>query len=132
MTTFPANRFPGFGQGSSPFDDNFFTLGAPVGPDQPNRRQDVIKVETILGNTGHHDLARTDGPLGYWGERQEMAVKTWQGENDLKIDGLLKPNGPTIASLRKTTEELLGDFKPPPRRRSTSTMPACSRVSPAS
>ncbi|MCR6632393.1 MAG: hypothetical protein NVV74_21410 [Magnetospirillum sp.] len=52
---------------SSWFGDDFFSLGVAVGPDQPNRREDVIKVETILGNTGHHDLSRTDGPLGYWG-----------------------------------------------------------------
>lgn len=56
----PRQRRPGF-----PFQDDFFTLGAPVGPDQPNRREDVIRVETILGNTGHHDLSRTDGPVGY-------------------------------------------------------------------
>ncbi|MGE4281736.1 MAG: hypothetical protein AB7G62_19295, partial [Magnetospirillum sp.] len=42
--------------------NNFFTLGAPVGPDQPNQPEDVIKVETILGNTGDHDLVRTDDP----------------------------------------------------------------------
>lgn len=99
---------------------------------QPNRREDVIKVETILGNTGHHDLSRTDGPLGWWGERQEKAVKAWQGDNGLKVDGLLKPNGPTISSLKKSTGGLLGGFKPRPRTRWTSTMLACSRVKPAS
>jgi hypothetical protein len=100
-------------RGSSPFDDDFFTLGAPVGPGQPNRREDVIKVETILGNTGHHDLARTDGPLGYWGDRQEKAVKSWQEQNRLKIDGLLNPGGPTITSLKQATGGLLSGFKPP-------------------
>lgn len=60
---------PRFGRRHGGFDADFFALGAPVGPDQPNRREDVIKVETILGNTGHHDLTTTAGPLGYWGER---------------------------------------------------------------
>lgn len=94
------------------FDEDFFSLAAPVGPDQPNRREDVIKVETILGNTGHHDLAKTDGPLGFWGEDHDKAVKSWQGENGLKMDGLLKPGGPTITSLRKSTGGLLGGLKP--------------------
>ncbi|HSV28791.1 MAG TPA: peptidoglycan-binding domain-containing protein, partial [Candidatus Omnitrophota bacterium] len=102
-----------FDRRPSPFAADFFTLGAPVGPDQPNRREDVIKVETILGNTGHHDLAATAGPLGWWGERQEKAVKAWQGENGLKVDGVLKPGGPTIASLRRRTGGLLGGFTPP-------------------
>ncbi|MBF0327481.1 MAG: hypothetical protein HQL42_20875 [Alphaproteobacteria bacterium] len=109
----PPKQGFGFGRSPSPFDDDFFSLGAPVGPGQPNRREDVIKVETILGNTGHHDLAKTDGPLGWWGERHETAVKAWQGENGLKVDGLLKPNGPTITSLRKSAGGLLGGFKPP-------------------
>lgn len=104
---------PRFGQPHSGFDTDFFALGAPVGPDQPNRREDIIKVETILGNTGHHDLTATAGPLGYWGERQEKAVKTWQGESGLKVDGLLKPNGPTIASLRQAAGSLLGGLTPP-------------------
>ncbi|MGE4281379.1 MAG: peptidoglycan-binding protein [Magnetospirillum sp.] len=104
----PRQRRPGF-----PFQDDFFTLGAPVGPDQSNRREDVIRVETILGNTGHHDLSRTDGPVGYWGQRQEQAVKDWQSQNGLKVDGLLKPGGPTITSLKQAAGGLLGGFTPP-------------------
>ena len=104
----PRQRRPGF-----PFQDDFFTLGAPVGPDQPNRREDVIRVETILGNTGHHDLSRTDGPVGYWGQRQEQAVKDWQSQNGLTVDGLLKPGGPTITSLKQAAGGLLGGFTPP-------------------
>ncbi|MBF0325054.1 MAG: peptidoglycan DD-metalloendopeptidase family protein [Alphaproteobacteria bacterium] len=94
-------------------DDDFFTLGAPVGPDQPNRREDVVKVETILGNTGLHDLAATNGPLGYWGERQEKSVRDWQTQNGLKVDGVLNPGGPTITSLGKKAGPLLNGFKPP-------------------
>ncbi|CAA7614335.1 hypothetical protein MTBLM5_130040 [Magnetospirillum sp. LM-5] len=109
----PLDQGFGFGRNQSSSDDDFFSLGAPVGPGQPNRREDVIKVETILGNTGHHDLAKTDGPLGWWGDRQEKAVKDWQGENGLKVDGMLKPNGPTISSLKQAAGGLLGGFKPP-------------------
>lgn len=61
--------------GPSPFDSSYFTLGAPVGPEQPNRREDVIKVETLLGNTGHLDLTKTDGPLGLWSERPEQCPR---------------------------------------------------------
>lgn len=93
--------------------NNFFTLGAPVGPDQPNRPEDVIKVETILGNTGDHDLVRTDGPTGFWSPDKENAVRSWQAKNGLKVDGLLKPNGPTITSLKRATGSVLGGFIPP-------------------
>ncbi|HSV29945.1 MAG TPA: peptidoglycan-binding domain-containing protein, partial [Candidatus Omnitrophota bacterium] len=95
------------------YPDDYFTLGAPVGPGQPNRREDVLKVETILGNLGRHDLDRTAGPLGWWGQAHETAVKGWQGDNGLKVDGVLKPGGPTIGSLRKVAGGLLGGFTPP-------------------
>ncbi|MBC7950934.1 MAG: hypothetical protein H7Z12_03815 [Rhodospirillaceae bacterium] len=94
------NRFPGR-RGSSPFDEDFFTLGAPVGPDQPNRREDVIKVETILGNTGHHDLARTDGPLGYWGERQEKRLSPGMNKTGSKSTACSIPAAPPSPALSK-------------------------------
>ncbi|MEW5994122.1 MAG: peptidoglycan-binding domain-containing protein [Candidatus Zixiibacteriota bacterium] len=84
-----------------------------VGPGQPNRREDVIKVETILGNTGDHDLMKTQGPVGFWGEPQEKSVRAFQQKNGLKVDGLLNPGGPTISSLRNQTGGLLGGLKPP-------------------
>ncbi|WP_217425046.1 peptidoglycan-binding protein [Magnetospirillum sp. LM-5] len=102
-----------FSGGRQAFDNDYFSLGAPVGPDQPNRREDVIKVETLLGNSGHLDLTKTDGPLGLWGERPEKAVKDYQSDQGLKVDGLLKPNGPTIGSLQRTTGGLMGDATPP-------------------
>lgn len=73
----------------------------------------MIKVETILGNTGDHDLVRTDGPTGFWSPDKENAVRSWQAKNGLKVDGLLKPNGPTITSLKQATGSLLGGFIPP-------------------
>ena len=119
MYAIPNNRNDPFGRRAGSIfghgwnDDDFFTLGAPVGPGQPNRREDVIKVETILGNTGDHDLVKTQGPVGYWGAPQEQSVRTYQQKNGLKVDGLLNPGGPTISTLRKTTGGLLGSYKPP-------------------
>ncbi|MFA6019631.1 MAG: hypothetical protein WC722_05155 [Rhodospirillales bacterium] len=48
--------------------NGWFSLSAPVGRDNaPNRKQDVAKVETLLGQTGHYDIQRLQGPTGYWG-----------------------------------------------------------------
>lgn len=113
MYTNPPKQGFGFGRNQSPFDDDFFSLGAPVGPGQPNRREDVIKVETILGNTGDYDIGRFQGPVGYFGEPQEKAVKSWQERNKYKVDGTLLQNGPTITGLKKQTGGLLGGLKPP-------------------
>ncbi len=46
--------------------NGFFDLDADVGLGYPTRRADNIKVQTILGNAGDLDLAKTDGPTG-WG-----------------------------------------------------------------
>lgn len=63
--------------GSSLFDlfgDEPVKVKQPVGPDAPNRRPDVAKVETFLGRTGHLDLAKTEGPTGYWGSRVDAST----------------------------------------------------------
>ena len=46
-------------------NDGTFSLSDAVGPRRPNRRHDILKVETPLANTGDHDLE--DGPTGYPG-----------------------------------------------------------------
>lgn len=114
------NAYPGlfdedapdpFQNGDSP--GSYFSLSDSLGDDRPNRRNDAIKVETILGNTGYIDLSKTDGPLGYWGDRQDKAVRKWQDDNGLEVDGVLKPGGPTISSMKKATGSLLGGFTAP-------------------
>ncbi len=76
-----------------------FDLDANVGPRETNERQDVIKVETLLGNNDYLDLNETDGPTGYWGSRTEEAVREYQKDNGLTVDGWLAPRGETISSF---------------------------------
>ena len=81
---------------------NPFALSAPVGPNGTNGRLDVAKVETLTGTLGDFDLDRTEGPTGYYGERLKQGVEKYQKTNDLKVDGVLKPDGET---LRKMADE---------------------------
>lgn len=102
---------PAAGSGS---DNGWFSLSAPVGRDNaPNRKQDVAKVETLLGQTGHYDIQRLQGPTGYWGLVGDRAVKDFQRENGLKADGLLNPDGPTIVSLKSRVEDIFKDYTQP-------------------
>ena len=71
----------------------------PVGPDAPNRRPDVAKVDTFLDRTGHLDLARTEGPTGYFGSRVDQGIRGFQKDNALKVDGLINPDGETLQRL---------------------------------
>lgn len=78
-----------------------FSLGSAVGLQGPNRRDDVAKVETLLGGAGYMDIAPTGGPTGYPGGRLIDAVKRFQKDNGLKVDGYLNPDGETMASLTR-------------------------------
>lgn len=82
---------------------------AAVGPEAPNRRPDVAKVETFLGHTGHLDLGKTEGPTGYYGSRVDAGIRGFQRDNALRIDGLINPNGPTLQRIGATLSEDLGD-----------------------
>ena len=79
------------------------TLTGPVGMIGDNRPNDVAKVETRLGQTGHLDLGATDGPTGYFGARTEQAVKRFQKDHGLNVDGRLNPGGETIRALGTAT-----------------------------
>ena len=78
-----------------------FKLAKPVGLDGANDRKDVAKVETLLGKSGHLDTRKTDGPTGYFGGRVENAIKGFQKDRGLKVDGKLNPGGQTISALDK-------------------------------
>lgn len=59
----------------------------------------MAKVETYLDRTGQYDLIRTDGPTGYYGSRLDQGIRLFQTANALKVDGIVKPEGPTIQRL---------------------------------
>ena len=94
--------------------NDWFALSAAVGPEPaPNRREDVLKVQTLLGQAGHYDIKRTYGPTGWWGGTGERAVKDFQKQNGLKVDGLLNPGGPTIKRLEDQLSDVFQGFTPP-------------------
>jgi murein DD-endopeptidase MepM/ murein hydrolase activator NlpD len=78
---------------------NPFSLNQPVGLSGINKRDDVAKVETLLGRTGHFDPSKTKGPTGFFGTRLDQAVKHFQKDRSLKTDGLMNPGGETLTAL---------------------------------
>jgi len=94
--------------GWSGLDTDFFDFAGGVGRDQPNDRGDVIKLEGLLGNSGHYDVSRTDGPTGWWGTPLENGLKSYQKDKGLAVDGFVLPKGETLGSLK---DDLLDTFK---------------------
>lgn len=89
------------------FGDGLFDLQAGVGADQANRRGDVFKLQALLHREGYLDSAATDGPTGYWGGRDDYALRNFQKENGLSIDGFAEPGGETMSTIK-------GFYKPQP------------------
>ncbi|MBI4969224.1 MAG: hypothetical protein HZC25_14000 [Rhodospirillales bacterium] len=92
---------------------DWFTLFEPVGMEGRNRRDDTIKVESLLGNAGYFDLDRTDGPTGYWGSRADQGLREFQTDHGLDVDGLILPKGPTLKALHGKVGGLLQGFPAP-------------------
>ncbi|NQU61014.1 MAG: peptidoglycan-binding protein [Rhodospirillales bacterium] len=78
---------------------NSFRIRDSVGMEGSNARRDVAKVESLLDRAGALDLAKTDGVTGFFGARTDEAVKKFQKDRGLKVDGLINPNGPTLRTL---------------------------------
>jgi len=96
--------------------NGFFDLDADVGLGYPTRRADNIKIQTILGNAGDLDLAKTDGPTGWGLYTLDDAIRSYQKRNDLKVDGWLRPGGPTISKMRDQFGGTLGKYPAPSPR----------------
>lgn len=82
------------------FGDGLFDLQSGVGAGQANRRGDVFKLQALLHREGVLDAAATEGPTGYWGGRDDYALRKFQKENGLAIDGYALPAGETIEAIR--------------------------------
>lgn len=80
------------------FDDPL-ALAEPVGADGRNRRDDVARIETLLDAAGYLDLDETDGPTGFFGQRLDQAIRRFQKDRGLKIDGAILPGGETIGAF---------------------------------
>jgi len=107
-----------------PYGSDSFFLSDSVGWDGANNRDDVARVEKMLGRSGHLNLAKTDGPTGYYGLRLKEAVEAFQKEHGLKQDGHLNPDGETIATPENRIGGIVEQQKKARRR------PASSQPSP--
>jgi peptidoglycan hydrolase-like protein with peptidoglycan-binding domain len=60
----------------------------------------VFKLQTLLHREGKLDAEATGGPTGYWGNRDDAALRDLQKDSGLAVDGWVGPQGETIGHLR--------------------------------
>ena len=93
--------------------DDWFDLVDTVGLGRMNNRRDVFKVESILADAGGLDVAATNGPTGFGYYTLDDGVRKYQKRNGLKVDGWLRPGGPTIDRMREQFGRRFAGFAAP-------------------
>lgn len=81
-------------------NEPFKLQGSVGGSGVDNHRPDVAKVESFLTDTGYYKPLTEDGPSGYHNAELDKAIRGFQQDNGLAVDGVLKPGGPTINKLK--------------------------------
>ncbi|NVK19633.1 MAG: hypothetical protein HWE30_13115 [Methylocystaceae bacterium] len=108
---------------------NIFSVGNTISQSSNTQPDDVLKTKSALAQTGDYkvpDFGITDIPdMG-----MIDGLKKFQKKNGLKVDGVMKPGGPTESKLGETmanqgvnTNDLLEAAKPKPK-------PKASKIDP--
>lgn len=75
-----------------PWPDPFRFSGS-VGLGGDNFRDDVIRAQVLLGNSGDYDLAALGAPTGWPGGELWRGIRKYQKRKGLTVDGILQPVG---------------------------------------
>lgn len=91
---------------------DWFELSGHTGRGFDTRRDDAIRIEAILANSGDLDLAETDGPTGYWGTGLDTALRRYQKRNGLAVDGWLAKKAGSRECICSTSRARAARSKP--------------------
>lgn len=98
---------------SIPGIGDLFRLAGAVGPEAANARDDVIRAQILLGQTGDLDLDSLGGPTGWPGGELTRGLKRYQRRKGLTVDGLMLPDGETITALQNDLFDNLARYRTP-------------------
>lgn len=112
-------------------NEPFKLQGSVGGSGVDNHRPDVAKVESFLTDAGYYKPLTEDGPSGYHNGNLDKAIRSFQQDNGLAVDGVLKPGGPTISALEKTAANGTATIQAPPAIASATNTPSLASQQPA-
>jgi len=105
QTPVRSSSIPGIG--------DLFRLTGAVGPEAANARDDVIRAQILLGESGDLDLDSLGGPTGWPGGELTRGLKRYQRRKGLTVDGLMLPDGETITALQDELYDRLARYRTP-------------------
>ena len=105
-------------------------LEQPVGWDSPNRNDDVAEVGELLNKVEYLKSGKNDGPTGVYDDRTDKALRSFQHDNGLKVDGLVNPEGQTIRRLGEKTGPDIPMMPPPGPGTTAAEIAAMGRAGP--
>lgn len=114
-TELDASTAPPDASPAGPVTDNLFQLSGSVGELGDNARQDVIKTQVMLGETGHFDVNSLGGPTGWPSSTLSRGLRRYQQDRGLTVDGIMLPNGETLRSLGSDLPEMKRYRAPTPQ-----------------
>ena len=90
------NRFEKFEPSAKRQD---LSLDGSLGDNADNIRREVFAVKKVMSKAGAFDFDPGNEPTTVANVRFKTAIRNFQAANDLKVDGLIRPGGPTVHML---------------------------------
>lgn len=75
-----------------------------VGHQQQNQPDDVLRVKTALNQLGYYDIGK-HGLGGGADDALASAIREYQRQRGLKVDGQMRPGGPTEQDIESVLQD---------------------------
>ncbi|MDV7340079.1 hypothetical protein RYZ26_10780 [Terasakiella sp. A23] len=89
---------------------DYLALKQPIGPSYNTDPDDVTQTKTALASSGHYQVPE-HGISPYPDTPLMDGIKSFQKENNLRIDGVMKPGGETEKTINKQAATVKGDWE---------------------
>ncbi len=84
---------------------SWFSLNKTMGSNYTVDPGDIVNTKTALNQLGYYDVPPHRGIDDWTDDAMFNGIKTFQKDNALKVDGLMRPGGPTEAAINSSLAE---------------------------
>lgn len=77
------------------------TLNETIGSSYPTDPEDVWNVKSGLSDLGYYEAPEAYGMTPWPDSPMFESIKSFQKNHDLEVDGIMKPEGPTLATMNR-------------------------------